>query len=124
MLRREGDDYIVNCDTFRVKVPEEKLEKSPAVRSSSISGWSWAFGRRILPTLGLLPESRATQAITAMVAVTEPMGAEVYVHFTAGEHKFIGRLKRDEAPPTDSTSNVFDLNKMHLFDAETELAIR
>lgn len=125
VLVREGDDYVVNCDAFRIKVPEEKLQKSPAIKEFVDKPIILGIRPEDIADAQLLPESERTQAITAMVAVTEPMGAEVYVHFTAGEHKFIGRLEAEtKARAGQQHQIVFDLDKMHLFDAETEMAIR
>lgn len=125
VLRPEGDDYIVDCEAFRVKVPETKLEQNPTIRSFADKPVVLGIRPEDIADAGLLPEDQRAQAITARVDVTEPMGAEVYVHLSAGEHKFIGRLdSATSAKAGEPHQVVFDLDKMHLFDAATELAIR
>lgn len=125
VLVREGDDYIVNCEAFRIKVPETKLQQNPGIKEHVDKKVIFGIRPEDIADAQLLPESERDQAITAMVSVTEPMGSEVYVHFSAGEHKFIGRLdSATKAKAGTPHQVVFDLNKMHLFDAETELAIR
>ena len=125
VLKRDGDDYIVDLQAFRLKVPEEKVQKHPKSRNTSTNRLSSASGRRTSTDAQLLPEEERRQVVTAQVAVTEPMGSEVYVHFEAGEHRFIGRLGTATAARAgQSHPVVFDLAKMHLFDAATEKAIR
>ncbi len=125
VLRREGDDYIVDLEAFRIKVPGAKLQQRPGIREYADKQVVFGIRPEDVFDAQLVPEDQRAEAVTAMVAVTEPMGAEVYVHFSAGEHKFIGRLDAaTKAKAGEPHQVVFNLDKMHLFDAETELAIR
>ncbi|MGI6034221.1 MAG: ABC transporter ATP-binding protein [Limnochordia bacterium] len=63
--------------------------------------------------------------ITAVVDVTEPMGSEIYVYFTLAGADLVARVPasskvKDGKPHAFS----FNMNKLHLFDPETEKAIR
>ena len=126
VLRREGDDYIVDLEAFRIKVPGAKLQQRPGIREYADKQVVFGIRPEDVFDAQLSPGGMSARgAVTAMVAVTKPMGAEIYVHFSAGEHKFIGRLDAaTKAKAGEPHQVVFNLDKMHLFDAETELAIR
>lgn len=62
--------------------------------------------------------------IQARVEVVEHMGAELYVHMGLGGQSFIARLNsRSETKHGDALRLVFDMNKVHLFNSETEETI-
>ena len=62
--------------------------------------------------------------IKAFVEVTELMGAETYLYAMIGSTQFTARVNpRTTATAQSDVTLAFDLNKIHLFDKETELAI-
>ncbi len=61
---------------------------------------------------------------TLDVDVTEPMGATVYAYLNAGPHSFIADLQAETKAKIGGTLDVaFDMNKTHLFDPESEVAL-
>ena len=59
--------------------------------------------------------------MVATVDVTEPLGSEVTVHFSAGPHQFTARVEpTTEAREGNEHPAVFNMNKVHIFDKETE----
>jgi multiple sugar transport system ATP-binding protein len=63
--------------------------------------------------------------IDAVVDVTEPMGSEIYAYFTLGDVELVARLPASSPVKAGNTHSFsFNMNKLHLFDAETERAIR
>jgi len=70
-----------------------------------------------------LNPAAATDGNTAQVTVdvTEPMGPTVYAYLAAGPHSLIADLGADTAAQDGQPLNiVFDMEKAHLFDPETE----
>ncbi len=62
--------------------------------------------------------------IQAACEVIEPMGAEVYLHLNTGKHPFIARVGAHDRPEVNRDMDiVFDMNKVHFFDPETEITI-
>jgi multiple sugar transport system ATP-binding protein len=62
--------------------------------------------------------------IRANVSVTERMGSEVYVYIEEQGKEFIGRFDpRSGAHTGESLDVVFDMDQIHLFDAETDRAL-
>jgi multiple sugar transport system ATP-binding protein len=62
--------------------------------------------------------------VKAKVEVVEPMGAEIYLYLAAGSSKFIARVTAlDTASVNQELECVFDMNKAHFFDKDSEEAI-
>ncbi|MBO8142828.1 MAG: sn-glycerol-3-phosphate ABC transporter ATP-binding protein UgpC [Firmicutes bacterium] len=125
VLKQEGDDVIVDCGAFNVRVPESRVAKSPRIREYLNKRVIFGIRPEDIDDAQMVPEERRAEAITARVDVTEPMGSEVYVYLSVGEHSFIARFdSATKARDGEPHQVVFNMDKMHLFDAETELAIR
>ena len=85
--------------------------------------------------LGIRPEdmeessqtnpSHLNSTITARTEVSEPMGSETYLYLNTGAHPFIARVQSGTRCKIGSTARLsLNLDNAHLFDTETELAIR
>ncbi len=62
--------------------------------------------------------------VTTNVDVVEPMGSEIYAYVAQGGKEFIGRFDPRSAARTGHTIDVvLDMDKMHVFDRETEKAL-
>ena len=62
--------------------------------------------------------------IDATVDVTELMGAEIYLYVVVDGAPVTARVApTSTAKPGDSIKIAFDVEKIHLFDKETELTI-
>ena len=58
------------------------------------------------------------------VDLIEPMGNEVYVHMSMGKSIFLARLDSHvKAEVEKDLEVVFNMNKIHIFDAETNKTI-
>ena len=84
--------------------------------------------------LGIRPEdmhdeeaflnSSPESVVDAFVEVTEMMGAETFLYMLIGETRFTARVNpRTTAVPQANIKVALDLNKIHLFDKETETVI-
>ena len=66
----------------------------------------------------------ASAHVTADVEVTELMGAETYLYLNCEGNAVTARVEpTSTAKSGDKIKVAFDLNKMHLFDKETEKTI-
>ena len=71
------------------------------------------------------PPGMFPQEVEGKVDVTELMGNEIFLYVTVGEHNFVARVDpRTKAIMGEKSVVVFNMNNMHLFDPETEQAIR
>ncbi len=121
-LVHEDDKLFVDAGVFRLEVPADKKE-----------AWTKAPSRNVI--LGIRPEDihdaefQASNInpfpLTVDVEVTELMGNEVYVYCQLGEKQFVARVDpRTKAHIDNKLDIIFDRDRMHLFDAESETAIR
>ena len=81
--------------------------------------------------LGVRPEHIACAAesnaasLSGQIELSEPMGAETHVHARTAHHTLIARVSADERfAPGETTAFCLDGSRLHLFDAETERALR
>jgi len=111
-----------DCRDFRVAVPEEYRRVY-----HSYLGKAVVFGIRPehvhdpdYPPPGIVPA-----LIEGRIDVTELMGNEVLAYFTLPHAEFIGRFDpRTKATIGSTKAALFDMSRMHLFDKQTERAIR
>ena len=62
--------------------------------------------------------------VNAFVEVTEMMGAETYLYLDVQENKFTARVDPSSiAKPGDNIKIALDMNRVHLFDIDTEQTI-
>ncbi|HTX20075.1 MAG TPA: sn-glycerol-3-phosphate ABC transporter ATP-binding protein UgpC [Bacteroidota bacterium] len=84
--------------------------------------------------LGLRPEhialvKKGERAVLprckAKIEVVEPMGNEIFIHFTTGgATRYVSRVASDEVPRAGSSVEFsFDLASAHFFDAESEAVL-
>jgi multiple sugar transport system ATP-binding protein len=58
------------------------------------------------------------------VDVVEPMGSEVNLYLLTGKKTFVAKLDaRTQVQPEEIIDVVWDMNKMHVFDRETQAAL-
>ena len=105
-------------DTARFALPV------PASLRPAVAGRQ---GARVV--VGIRPEDlsadpnarREAGTVATQVEVVEPLGDEVVVHARAGEDLLIAKLPPDRIPNAgDRLDLAVDLDRLHLFDAETE----
>ena len=121
-LVKEGADYSVSFGATKVKVPANKVNSEIA----NYVGKEIVFGIRPEDVhdepefIEKHPETRTT----ADVEVTELMGAETYLYLNCEGNALTARVEPTSTAKTgDKITIAFDMNKMHLFDKETEKTI-
>jgi multiple sugar transport system ATP-binding protein len=121
-LSQQDGKLLVDAKSFAVEVPENRVKTyQPLVGRNVI------FGLRPediynpdFPAPGII-----AQPVDATVEVVELMGNEIFVYFKNGDHNFVARIDpRSRYQMGQSIQVVFNVDNMHLFDAETEKAIR
>ena len=71
------------------------------------------------------PPNITPAPVNAKVEVTELMGNEIFAYFNTGGQSFVGRVDpRSQYGLDQEVQVVFNMDNMHIFDNETELAIR
>ncbi|NLM54914.1 MAG: sn-glycerol-3-phosphate ABC transporter ATP-binding protein UgpC [Firmicutes bacterium] len=124
VLRREDGTYFIDAKTFKLPIPAEK--------AAGIQNLGKYIDKHVI--MGIRPEDIEDVALIehdpattleADIDVTEPMGAEVYVYFSSGDNSFIARLDAATKATDGGRLKVgFNMQKIHLFDKDTEEVIR
>jgi multiple sugar transport system ATP-binding protein len=119
-----GQDGQVWVDTgaFRVQLPQDR-----AATYRPFVGKQIIFGIRPedIHDADYVPPGTNTAPIEAQVDVTELMGNEVYLYLVAGGKNFIARVDpRTKAHIGNKMPIRISLDNYHVFDKETEKAIR
>jgi multiple sugar transport system ATP-binding protein len=121
-LARGDGKLFVDGGSFKVEVP-----------SSNVEAYSKYIDRAVIMGIrpediqdpNYLPPGIIPQPVEGMVDVTELMGNEIQLYVTTGEHSFVARVDpRTKAVMGQRTQVVFNMGNMHLFDPDTEQAIR
>ncbi|MEN8098386.1 MAG: ATP-binding cassette domain-containing protein, partial [Chloroflexota bacterium] len=121
-LVAEDGRMMVDAGIFRVEVPAAK-----ASAYQQHVGKSVVFGIRPedIHDPDYLPSNITAAGVSAEVEVTELMGNEVFVYYNTAGTTYIGRVDpRTSARVGSATPAVFNMDNMHIFDRETEAALR
>lgn len=122
VVKTEGDHYYLDCDAFALKVPAGKFEGIDAYRDRKVI---MGIRPEDIEDRDFAPNAPEDRVVGCRVDVTEPMGSEVYLYFTAGPHSLVARVNaHSKAEDGQPHSVVIDVDKAHLFDPSTEAAIR
>ena len=119
----------VKGDTAYLKVAGSEIPLPPAKSKKLIEG-GYA-GKTV--TFGIRPEDvydsemfieTAKCVFESTIKVYELLGAEVYLYFDLAEFPITARVdSRTTARPGDTVKFAFDVEKIHVFDKETEQVI-
>ena len=119
----------VNGDKASLKIAGQSIELPPAKAKKVIDG-GYA-GKTV--TFGIRPEdvddsemvvSTSKAVFESTINVYELLGAEVYLYFDLAEFPITARVdSRTTARPGDKVKLAFDVEKVHVFDKETEQVI-
>jgi multiple sugar transport system ATP-binding protein len=121
-LVKDGDKLFVDADAFKVLVPADRsMVFMPYVDKQIILG--------IRPEDVYNSDFAATgingYPVPAQVDVTELMGNEILVYLKSGQHNFIARVDpRSKYRIGEDVQVIFNMDNIHIFDKETETAIR
>ena len=121
VIEKDGK-IAINSSDFAVEVPEDREELCrPYVGKEVIFG----IRPEDIHDAEYVPAGIKKAEVETKVDVTELMGSEVIVYLVTENLEFIGRFDpRTSARVGDKITVAFNMDHMHLFDKDTELAIR
>ena len=121
LVEQDGDLYA-DSGAFRLKLP---LEKANVARS--YAGQQVVFGVRPedIHDRDFTPPGIRVEPMTVAVDVTELMGNEIFLYLLTGQKVFIARVDpRTKARVGNKMDVAVNMDNIHLFDPDTEAAIR
>ncbi|MFH1577443.1 MAG: sn-glycerol-3-phosphate ABC transporter ATP-binding protein UgpC [Candidatus Omnitrophota bacterium] len=120
IIKKEKRLYF-NEGRIEVKIVEDMYKKMAPYADKEVF-----FGIRsedIYDKL-FISEAPPENIVRVNCEVVEPMGSEVYLHLNTGQHTFIARVGAHNQPQVNQNLEVvFDMNKVHFFDKDTEETI-
>lgn len=121
LVVRNGDCWV-DAGSFQLRIPPVHTAK---IREKD--GQEVLFGIRpedIYDRELSLVKADETNTVETMVDVMEPMGSSVVLYLTAGHHSLVAAVDADtKAEDLKPLTVVFDMEKSHLFDKQTEQAL-
>ncbi len=121
-LVKDGEKLIVDTGDFAVPIPAERAKVYLPHTGKNI-----VFGIRPenIHDPDFIPPGIHAEKVAARVDVTELMGNEIFVYLVSGQNTFIARVDpRSRFRIGDQVQIALNMDNFHIFDAETEQAIR
>lgn len=121
-LRKDGGTLLIDSGDFVLRIPAEH-----AKAYETHAGRDVVFGIRPenIHDADFVPSNIRAEKIEAKVDVTELMGNEIFLYLVTGKNTSVARVDpRSKVQIGNKSQFAFDMDKFHIFDAETEQAIR
>jgi multiple sugar transport system ATP-binding protein len=121
-VTKDGNKFFVDTEDFKVQIPD-----ALAAPYKGLEGKNVVFGIRPenIHDPEYAPNNIHGEKVSAKVDVTELMGNETLLYLVSGKNTFVGRVDpRSHLRVGNQTQFIFDMDKFHIFDAESEQAIR
>jgi multiple sugar transport system ATP-binding protein len=122
-VEADANGMVLSNTAFKLAVPEQFQKRLERYRDKKV-----LFGIRPEDIEDSEYQSATRehgQQVTVNVDVTEPLGAEVFLYLSSPDgENFVSRVDpRTKAKPGAPHNVIFNLDKMHAFDPDTEEAI-
>ena len=121
-LQQSDGKLIIDADEFKLEIPADRTAAYEGHAGKPI-----IFGIRPEDIINpeFAPPGITAQPVDTEVDITELMGNEIFLFLKAGKYEFVARVDpRTRATIGEQMQLVFNMDNMHIFDRETELAIR
>jgi len=121
-LVKDGENLFIDAGNFKVMIPDGRTSVYMPYNGKDV-----IFGIRPedIHNPEFAPPGISAQPVDSVVDVTELMGNEIFVYLKSGDHNFVARVDpRSRYNINDNVQVVFNMENMHIFDRESEVAIR
>jgi multiple sugar transport system ATP-binding protein len=120
-IHQDGSRLMIEGGAFKVPVVADKKAYHDFVEKSIVMG----IRPEDVHNPAFIPSGIHAASIEAKVDVTELMGNEINLYLLAGQDNIVARVDpRTDFRMGDKVQVAFDMDKIHLFDPDTEKAIR
>ncbi len=121
-LRKENGRVFMDAGDFAIPLPAEQ-----AKTYEPYAGRDVVFGIRPenIHDAHFTPPNIHGETINMKVDVTELMGNEIFLYLVSGKNSCVARVDpRSKSKIGEQIQVVFDMDNFHVFDAQTEQALR
>ncbi|MGD0878794.1 MAG: sn-glycerol-3-phosphate ABC transporter ATP-binding protein UgpC [Anaerolineales bacterium] len=120
-IHQDGGRLMIEGGAFKVPVVADKKPYHDYVEKSIVMG----IRPEDVHNPAFVPSGIHAALIEAKVDVTELMGNEINLYLLTGQDNIVARVDpRTDFRMGDKVQVAFDMDKIHLFDPDTEKAIR
>lgn len=121
-IHKADGGLVVDGSAFSVKVPDSRTNSlMPYVNKPVVFG----IRPEDIYDPNFTPPGIDAQKVEANIDVTELMGNEIFVYLNAGDHNFVARVDpRTSFRMGEKVQVAFNMLNMHIFDKDTEKAVR
>ncbi len=120
-LRKDGNHMLIEGGAFKVPVTLDRKSYQNYVDKPVVMG----IRPEDVYNPAFVPPGIHSAPVEAKVDVTELMGNEISLYLLAGQDNIVARVDpRTEFRMGDKVQVAFNMDKVHLFDPDTEKAIR
>ncbi|MBI5932603.1 MAG: sn-glycerol-3-phosphate ABC transporter ATP-binding protein UgpC [Chloroflexi bacterium] len=120
-LRKDGAKLVVDSGDFVVALPADAAKKYEKYEGREV-----VFGIRPenIHDVHFTPPNIHGETISVKVDVTELMGNEIFLYLVNGKNTFVARVDpRSKMRVGEQAQVMFDMDHVHIFDAQTEEAL-
>jgi multiple sugar transport system ATP-binding protein len=125
-LDAKNGSLWLDLDAFRLQVPPEAKKLEDYIDKDVIVG----FRPEDISDKDRAGFASTGNVMTARIDVIEPIGSEELLYVSAGKHTFVAEIQEITGGASEKRSLVekeielaFNMDKLHLFDPQTENAI-
>jgi len=123
-VKKTGNDVVLSVGEYEVKLVDSKAK---LVEDGGYIGKQVIMGIRpedLHDEEAFIANAAPGSVVEANVEVTELLGAEVFLYLSLAGQQVTARVNpRSTAKTNDRIKIAFDLNKVHVFDKDTELTV-
>jgi multiple sugar transport system ATP-binding protein len=115
------DDMYLDAGDFKMSVKGTQSEKLvPYMGKTVVMG----IRPEDIHDRQFVPSAFNGAPVKAQVDVMEPMGAEIHLYLMSGKSSYVARVDpRSQARPGNALDVVMNLDRIHIFDKQTEQTI-
>ena len=120
-LRKDGNKLVLDAESFKIPLTAEKKAYQSYVDKPVVMG----IRPEDIYNPAFLPPGIHSAPVETKVDVTELMGNEIFLYLLSGQNNIVARVDpRTDYRIGDKVQVAFNMDKAHLFDPETERAVR
>lgn len=128
ILRKEGEEYFVEnrIKTIKLRIPKEREGYFSSLAKYVDQELVFGIRPEDIEDYEIAEEHLEEFSVDAIVDVTEPMGAEIYLYLSLSEDTtFIARVDAASSAKDGENNRVtINMHKCQLFDKDTEVSLR
>jgi multiple sugar transport system ATP-binding protein len=121
-IRKESGTFFVDTGSFALPIPAERAKPY-----QDMDGKKVVFGIRPedIHNPKFLPPNIHAETFSCKVDVIELMGNEIFLYLVSGGNNFVARVDpRTSFKVGEEVQIAFNMDNFHIFDPETEMAVR